>query len=127
MDKVIKSTILASVGSLIGFCLLIAIFFGIAFCWSNYLVWSQHKSGEAELGKQEQINKIRISKAKAELEAAKYQKEAIETVGKAARDYPEYREQEFISDFGEAIKKSSIQKIYFIPTNNGIPLVKDIK
>ncbi|MDA4958584.1 hypothetical protein PGK18_18785, partial [Acinetobacter baumannii] len=50
--------------------------------------------------------------------------EAIQTIGKAAKDYPEYRNQEFIGAFGEALRDGKIQQIVYVPTEANIPVLE---
>ena len=89
-----------------------------------YNVWKQGLVGEAELAKAEQIKKIMIETAKAEVEASKLRAEAIEIVGKAAKEYPEYRLQEFIGAFAEALQEGKINQIIYVPTEGNIPVLE---
>jgi len=89
-----------------------------------YNVWAQGKAGEASLMKAEHEKKILIEQARAEVEAASLRAEAIEAVGKAAQEYPEYRTQEFIRSFGDALENDAIDKIIFVPTEANIPIVQ---
>ena len=45
-------------------------------------------------------------------------------MGAAARDFPEYRVQEFIGAFGEALQNGNIEKLVFVPTEANIPIVE---
>jgi hypothetical protein len=45
-------------------------------------------------------------------------------IGEAAKKYPEYRTQEFIGAFAEAIKDGKIDQIIYVPTEAGIPIVE---
>lgn len=90
----------------------------------TYNVWRNQKSGEASLVKAQQEKQIQISQAQAELEAANYQAQAIRTVGEMTKEYPSYREQQFIQDFGEAMKNGNIQKIVYVPTEANIPIIE---
>jgi len=65
-----------------------------------------------------------IQQAQAELDAASLRAEAISIVGKAAKDYPEYRKQEFIGAFAEALQKGTIQQIIYVPTEANIPILE---
>ena len=91
-----------------------------------YNVWSSEKGGEANLQRATQERKILIEQAEAEKEAALLQAEAIETLGELAKKYPEYREQEFIRAFSEAIQSGVIDQIIYVPTENNIPIIKNI-
>lgn len=72
----------------------------------------------------EQEKQIQIEQARAELESAKLRAEAISVVGKASQQYPEYRLQEFIGAFGEAIQSGAIDQIIYVPTEANIPIVE---
>ncbi len=99
----------------------------IAFlCWfvPTYGVWQAGLSGKAALMRAEQEKQIQIEQAKAELESAKLRSEAISIVGEASKKYPEYRTQEFIGAFGEAIKSGVIDQIIYVPTEANIPIVE---
>jgi hypothetical protein len=80
--------------------------------------------GEAILLQSENEKKSLVAKAEAELEASKLQAQSIKIVGEMVKKYPEYRMQEFISDFGEALKSKSINKIIYVPTEKNIPIVE---
>lgn len=81
-------------------------------------------AGKAMLMKAEQEKKIQIEQAKAEVESAKLRAEAIKLVGAAAKEYPEYRNQEFIAAFGEAMKSGEVEQIIYVPTEANIPIVE---
>lgn len=89
----------------------------------TYGVWQAGLGGKAALMRAEQEKQIQIEQAKAELESAKLRAEAISIVGEASKMYPEYRTQEFIGAFGEAIKSGSIDQIIYVPTEANIPIV----
>ncbi len=111
-----------------GICLLV-ILVVISVCAVGvpyYKVWTAGMSGKALLMQAEQEKKIQIEQAKAEVESAKLRAEAIKLVGEAAKAYPEYRIQEFIGAFGEAMKSGEVEQIIYVPTEANIPIV-DIK
>lgn len=89
-----------------------------------YNLYSQKMEGKAELLKQEQTRKIQIEQARAEKESADLRAEAIRTIGQAAKDFPEYRLQEFIGAFAEALQNGNIQKIIYVPTEANIPITE---
>ena len=89
-----------------------------------YSVWCAGMSGKAALMQAEQEKQIAVETAKAEVEAAKLRAEAIALVGKASQQYPEYRQQEFIAAFGEAIKSGQVEQIIYVPTEANIPIVE---
>lgn len=90
----------------------------------HYRVWTAGMAGKAALMKAEQEKKIQIEQAKAEVESARLRAQAIELVGAAAQKYPEYRTQEFIAAFGEAIKSGEVEQIVYVPTEANIPIVE---
>lgn len=98
--------------------LLVGLLFGIP----AYNVWRAGMSGKAELQRAEQQKQILISQARAEKEAAELQAEAIQIVGEVAQKYPEYREQQFIQAFSEAITQGKVEMM-FVPTEANIPLI----
>ena len=118
------STLAITLLSLLAFLLLVGF---IALCmWGIpiYGVWQQGLKGEANLKRAEQEKQIIIEQAKAEVEAAVFRAEAIKTIGQASKDFPEYRTQEFIGAFGEAMQNGNIQKIIYVPTEANIPIVE---
>ena len=74
--------------------------------------------------KTEHEKQIMIETAKAEVESAKLRAEAIKLVGEMAQQFPEYREQEFIAAFGEAVQSGAIDQIIYVPTEAGIPIIE---
>lgn len=90
----------------------------------QYNVWSQNLSGQAALKKAQHTKQIMIETAKAEVESATLRAQAIAIVGEAAKTYPEYRHQEFIGAFGEALKDGSIHQIVYVPTEAMIPITE---
>ena len=101
------------------FCL-----FGALAGYPVYNVWQQGMSGQAMLKKAEQEKQIMIEQARAEVEASKLRAQAIEAVGEAVQKYPEYRLQEFIGAFGDAMANGDIEKIIYVPTEANIPIVE---
>lgn len=91
---------------------------------AEYTVKVQRLEGEAQFAKAEQNRKILVEQAKAEKEAASFRADAIGIVGQAAKDFPEYRFQEFLGAFAEALNNGSIDKIVFIPTEANIPITE---
>jgi regulator of protease activity HflC (stomatin/prohibitin superfamily) len=89
-----------------------------------YNVWRSKLSGEAELVKAEQTRQISVAQAQAELDSAIKRAEAISIMGEAAKKYPEYRYQEFVGAFGEALKEGKINQIIYVPTEGNIPLLE---
>ena len=89
-----------------------------------YKVWNASMTGKAALMRAEQEKQIAIEQAKAELESAKLRSEAIKIVGQASKEFPEYRTQEFIGAFGDAIKSGQVEQIIYVPTEANIPIVE---
>lgn len=87
-------------------------------------VWRSGLSGEAKLKQAEQTRMILVTQAKAEKEAAQLRADAIAIVGKAAKEYPEYRRQEFLGAFAEALKDGKINQIMYVPTEANIPVTE---
>ena len=89
-----------------------------------YNVWQQGLAGEAKLKRAVQERKILIEQAKAEKESASIRAEAIAIVGQAAKDFPEYRLQEFLGAFAEALNNGNIEKIIYVPTEANLPILE---
>ena len=102
----------------------IAVIVGLMFGLPKYKVWQQEMSGKARLAEATQSRQILIEQARAEKEAAVLQAEAIKIMGEAAQKYPEYRQQEFIGAFGEALKAGNISQIIYVPTEANIPIME---
>jgi uncharacterized membrane-anchored protein YhcB (DUF1043 family) len=112
------------VGTSLAIILLIALIGGLMVGLPQYKVWQQGLAGEANLKRAEQEKQIMITTAQAEVDAAKHRAEAIEIMGEAAKKYPEYRLQEFMAAFAEALQNDSIDKIVFVPTEANIPITE---
>jgi len=65
-----------------------------------------------------------VTQADAERDAAKARAEAIAIMGEAAKKYPEYRTQEFIGAFAEALKEGKTNQIIYVPTEANIPVLE---
>lgn len=89
-----------------------------------YNVWSSGLKGEAKLKGAEQTKKILVQQAQAEKDSAQLRADAIKIMGRAAKEYPEYRQQEFMAAFGEALKEGNIQQIVYVPTEACIPVME---
>lgn len=92
--------------------------------WPPYREWSKRYDGKAKLAEAEYSRQVLVQQAKAELEAAEMQAEAIRVVGEAAKKFPEYRTQMFIQSFGEAMKSDKIEQIIYVPTEANIPVME---
>lgn len=105
------------------FIALLAVAGGMAGC-PQYKVYEQRLHGEAELARAHQNRQILVQQAQAEKEAATLRAEAIAIVGQAAKDFPEYRTQEFIGAFAEAMHNGRINQIIYVPTEANIPILE---
>jgi len=103
------------VGLIVGFCMIVV---------PQWSVWSSKLEGEAMLNKANQTKQILVTQAQAELDSAKLRAQAIEIVGKMAQQYPEYREQEFIGAFAEALHNGNMSQIIYVPTEANIPIIE---
>lgn len=90
----------------------------------KYEVYSQEMEGTAQLAKANQNREILVSQARAEKEASQLRADAIAIMGKAAQQYPEYRQQEFIGAFADALKEGKIAQIIYVPTETNIPIIE---
>jgi regulator of protease activity HflC (stomatin/prohibitin superfamily) len=90
----------------------------------TYNVWQQEMAGKARLAESSQSRQIQIEQARGEVEAAKLLAEAIETVGTAAREYPEYRQQKWLTDLGESLANGHVEQTIYIPMNGQIPITE---
>ena len=97
--------------------------------------WVQERRGLADLREAQMNRQIRVEEAEAERQAqvlfaegerdaAKLRAEAIGIMGEAAQRYPEYRQQEFIGAFAEAVRSGRIQQMIYVPTEAGIPITE---
>lgn len=114
--------------SIVGFILfcvigLIVIFGGCA-AYPKYNVYSSRLDGEAALARANSTKQVLVTQAQAEKDAATLRADAIQIVGQAAKDFPEYREQEFIGAFAEAMQNGKIDKIIYVPTEANIPIIE---
>ena len=121
MKNNVVGMVFAAIGAI---ALLLGIFFGVAALYRYYDVWSMEKQWQASLMKASQTRQIQVEQAKAEKEAATLRAEAIAIIGKAAKEYPEYRTQEYIGAFAEALKEGKMQQIIYVPTEANIPVLE---
>lgn len=103
---------------------LAGLFLGSIFVMAHVKVYTSRLAGQAAYAHSESERKVLVSQAEAELEAAKLRAEAIQIVGEMAKKFPEYREQEFIGAFGEALKSDKIDQIIYVPTEANIPIIE---
>jgi hypothetical protein len=102
---------------------LLGIVGGMAGC-PQYHVYQQRLQGEGELARAHAARQVLVAQAEAERDAAKLRADAIKIVGQAAKDYPEYRTQEFIGAFAEAMHNGKINQIIYVPTEGNIPILE---
>ena len=89
-----------------------------------YNVWEQGLEGRAALARANQQKEILVTQARAEKEAADFRAQAIDILGKKAAQYPQYRQQEFIGAFAQAMENGKIDKIIYVPTEANIPIIE---
>ncbi|MBP6861374.1 MAG: hypothetical protein KBC57_03350 [Neisseriaceae bacterium] len=114
-----------TIGGLVLASLLLAAFF--MFGIPKWNVWRQDQGGQAELAKAKLTKKIMVETAQAEKDAASLRADAIEIIGEAAQKYPEYRQQEFIGAFGDALRDGKISQVIYVPTEANIPILESGK
>jgi|TARA_R100000687_G_scaffold82928_2_gene83856 hypothetical protein len=85
--------------------------------------WTQEREGLANLRKAQFDNKIQAEQSAAERDAAKLRAEAISIVGSVAKAFPEYRAQEFIGGFADALKAGEVKQTFYIPTQASVPVL----
>jgi regulator of protease activity HflC (stomatin/prohibitin superfamily) len=113
------------IGLVIGGTVFVGVlFFGSSALYKVYNVWAMEQEGKAILMKAEQTRQIQIAQAMAEKDSAVLRAEAIAIIGKAAKEYPEYRQQEYIGAFAEALKEGKMQQIIYVPTEANIPILE---
>lgn len=108
----------------LGITLTVGFILSLMFGLPVYGVWQQGLSGKANLAKAVEVRKIMIEQAKAEKEAASIRADAIQIIGQAAKDFPEYRLQEFMGAFAEALNSDKIEQIIYVPTEANIPIME---
>jgi regulator of protease activity HflC (stomatin/prohibitin superfamily) len=92
--------------------------------YPQYNVYKQRLSGQAVLAHADAAREVQVRQAQGEKEAASLRAEAIKIVGQASKDFPEYRQQEFIGAFAEAVKEGKINQIIYVPTEANIPITE---
>ena len=121
-----KTTVKVTLWSVIGVVALILI---LMFGMPIYRVWAQEMSGRAEYAKAEQNRKIKIEEAKANLEAEKLNAQAeVERAKGAAQAIeiengkltPTYIQYLWVRQQGN----NNVEKIIYIPTEAGMPILE---
>ena len=115
----------------IGFAMLVGVVGGSIAAYQPFKVWvatytvkKERLAGEAQFARAEENRKILVEQARAEKDAASLRAEAISIVGQATKDFPEYRQQEFIGAFAEAVQSGQIDQIIYVATEAGIPITE---
>lgn len=105
---------------------LLAVFIIGLLLWGipQYRVYNKEMTGRSILAEAEFARQALVAQSLAELSAAQNRADAIAIVGEMAQRYPEYRQQEFIGAFAEALKDGNIEQILYIPTEAGIPITE---
>jgi regulator of protease activity HflC (stomatin/prohibitin superfamily) len=104
--------------------LVLAIIVGSMAGCPQYYVYTARLQGEAIEAKSKGSRQAIVSQAQAEKDAAQLRADAVKIMGQAAKDFPEYRQQEFIGAFAEALKEGNVQQIIYVPTEAGIPITE---
>ena len=127
---------LAGMGVIIaGIIMIVIILFTVGWGWAHFRLWRAEYSGraleiekeykgKAILAEAEHARKSRVMAAQAEKDAAELTAQAIAIVGQAAKDFPEYRQQEFFLALGEALQAGNIDQILYIPTEANMPITE---
>lgn len=105
-------------------CVIIALTVACLAGCPAYNVYSSKMEGEANLAKANSTKQILVTQAQAEKDAAELRAEAIKIVGQAAKDFPEYRQQEFIGAFADALREGKMNQIIYVPTEANIPITE---
>lgn len=111
------------IGAAIVMLVMVLIVGGMAGC-PQYDVYSQRLAGEATLARAHAARQVLVTQAQAEKDSAELRAAAIAIVGKAAKEFPEYRQQEFIGAFAEAMHNGKIAQIIYVPTEANIPIME---
>lgn len=124
MNKNVKDGLILVAFIFGGLFLFGAVGSGAMIAYGHLNVHLKRLSGQAAYAHSESERKVLVSQAEAELESAKLRAEAIKIVGEMAKQFPEYREQEFIGAFGDALKSDKIDQIIYVPTEANIPIIE---
>lgn len=89
-----------------------------------YNAWRMEMKGEGLLRLANLERQALVAQAQAERDSAELRAEAIEIVGKAAQEFPEYRQQEFIGAFASCLEKGCAEQIIYVPTEANIPITE---
>lgn len=96
---------------------------GMAGC-PTYNVYTARMDGEATQARANGAKQALVAQAQAEKEAAQLRADAIKIVGQAAKEYPEYRQQEFVGAFANALENGKISQIIYVPTEANVPIIE---
>lgn len=116
-----KNPVLAVIGVVV---VIVALIAGAMAGMPTYNVYSAKMEGEASLARAQSVKQTLVTQAQAEKDAAVLRAQAIAIVGQAAKDFPEYRQQEFIGAFADAMNNGRIQQIIYVPTEANIPITQ---
>ena len=131
MKKMRSDGILITLGTIVGVAVVAAFLL-----WKPLFgPWIQERKGYADLREAQMNRQIRVEEAEAERQAlilfaqgekdaAQLRADAIAIMGEMAQKYPEYRQQEFIGAFAEAVKSGQIDQMIYVPTEAGIPITE---
>lgn len=90
----------------------------------QYAVYKARLEGEAIHKKADGARQALVAQAQAELDAAQKRADAIKILGQSAKDYPEYRQQEFIGAFAHALHEGKIAQLIYVPTEGMMPIME---
>lgn len=120
-DQELRTLIRWIVAALAAICLLIAA--GMAGC-PQYSVYTARLEGEAIKTRADGARQALVAQATAERDAAELRAQAIAIIGQAAKEFPEYRQQEFIGAFATALEQGKISQIIYVPTEANVPILE---
>lgn len=112
-------------GIMAGVCVII--WLALMLLWGPVMrPWTQERTGLANLKRASYENMIRAEQAAAESEASVHRAKAINIVGSVAKEFPEYRAQEFIGGFAGALESGKIAQTFYVATRGGLPVLPSV-
>ena len=121
MDSEMKTMLKVTAGVAITIAVIIAIIMAVV---PPYRAWSMEMTGEGQLRQANLERQALVAQATAERDSAELRAEAIEIIGEAAQQYPEYRQQEFIGAFAKCLETGCASQIIYVPTEANIPITE---
>jgi|11BtaG_2_1085332.scaffolds.fasta_scaffold16557_3 regulator of protease activity HflC (stomatin/prohibitin superfamily) len=108
--------------TLAGIFFFLALIAGTMIVMPRYRVYSRTMDGKAKLQEAEFSKQALVEQARAERDSAELHAEAIQIVGEAAKEFPEYREQMFMQSYSQAVESGAV-KMIFVPTEANVPIL----